>query len=123
MKTKTEIIKETVNFYSENRRGVNEHGSCVYLTETGEKCAIGRCMVDPAAWIGAAGIDDVASYFPIENDQVPIGILKPDYDGHSISFWLDVQGLHDYNRNWDEHGLSPIGIIEVRHLLTKYINQ
>lgn len=46
MKTAKELILETVKLYSKSpqKRGVNENGSCYYLSEEGNKCAVGRIM-------------------------------------------------------------------------------
>ena len=54
MKTKTQIIHETVDFYSKNtseRRAIeidkkHQDSSCQYLTKNGKKCAVGRCISD-----------------------------------------------------------------------------
>ena len=47
MKTKTEIINETIQYYSEDtsRRSKND-GDCSYFKKN-KMCAVGRCLIDP----------------------------------------------------------------------------
>ena len=45
-KTTVEIIEETANFYNLTNRGLNPFGDCVYRTDDGKMCAVGRCLRD-----------------------------------------------------------------------------
>ena len=111
MKSKIEIIEETVAYYSEDttRRGY-EYGECLYMTEGGKKCAVGRCMNDYALGKLKGVVEAVDD---LENFQV---LLKPEYRGHSIRFWGALQGLHDANKNWNVFGLTSVGKVEVEEL-------
>ena len=118
--TKTEIINETVKFYSEdpNRRAI-EGSSCLYYyrTESGvQKCAVGRCLIKP-------GKTQDGGVFMVFGDSCNLNkALKPKYRGHSLEFWEDLQAIHDSHFYWDEKGLSDRGKIAVEKMLEKYKN-
>lgn len=120
--TKHEIIDETVEYYSidpKNRRGISKNGlTCVYYTETQgiiKMCAVGRCLIDPKVF--ASSLSSV-SHVLKDNDQ----LLKEQYRGHPIKFWLDIQYLHDWNSYWDEVGLTEAGRYKVKELKETCIN-
>ncbi len=113
MKTKLEIIEETIKFYSEDptRRARSITGGCEYLLRVpGVKdrmCAVGRCMHEPMLYTG--------SVYSIERlgkrifDTTFQEALKPEYKGHSRDFWSDLQILHDVKEFWNENGLTNEG--------------
>lgn len=116
MKTKEQIINETVNYYSKDtsRRALNNVGNCKYITEDGRKCAIGRvlrpskckkefnCTVRKLAEIlGLNNLDEA---------------LLPSVRGHEVDFWIDLQDIHDCNCNWDDDGLTESGEEEVEKI-------
>lgn len=126
VKTKLQIIEETVAFYSEdtNRRAVvlieNSLGDpginprCVY--KSGEKnCALGRCADQEA-------LDALYT----KNNREPrfnevMHILKPEYQGHnSDDFWSDLQTLHDMSYHWEFNSLSERGKLYVEKLKEMY---
>jgi hypothetical protein len=120
MKTKVEIINETVKYYSEDpsRRGFEPGRGCVYLTSTGCMCAVGRCLIDPSKGF----LGDVPSFCRV--DGMPADLeteLKPEYRGHDLQFWGDLQRLHDYSFYWCETGLTELGTIFYKRLLTDYV--
>jgi hypothetical protein len=100
LKTKIEIIEETVAYYSENPRSV-KYGSlskCVYLNENGNKCAFSRCCTDEGVTWLHEQIDVIE-----EGDSVIqhfLKHLKPEYQGHDFEFWKDIQRLHDNKGYW-----------------------
>jgi hypothetical protein len=111
-KSMLEILNETVQYYSEDvtRRGVmkspdEEYTLCVYLTDTGCMCAVGRCMVAPTRNMigGVATLHSGIKFTNLEEE------LKPEYRGHSIEFWQSLQGLHDDSGNWGPKGLTLTG--------------
>jgi hypothetical protein len=117
MKTKLEIIDETVEYYKTHNRGIQKNSdcldSCVYINEDGDKCAVGRCLVSPTAdWIG--DVFDVFSDSETLNKR-----LLPEYQGHDIHFWKDIQCLHDVHSNW-ENGITPYGLHNISMLKEKY---
>lgn len=112
--TTLEIINETVEYYSKDTKRRAEVGrACLYFQEsTGNMCAVGRCAnnpkeLNPAHFFSQLGLSDEE-------------IFKPEYRGHSVEFWSDLQKLHDDNLNWDESGLSSIGKYQVETLKAKY---
>lgn len=124
--TKTEIINETVKYYSEDvsRRAKEEGGNCMYImtTDTGavKKCAVGRCMNKEGIkrYGNITGITAYNIFSMREGDIILIG----KYKGHNADFWYDMQFLHDNNYNWSESGLTGTGLITVKNLLEKYKN-
>lgn len=103
MKTKLEIIDETVDFYSEdvNRRAVRDGGNCEYLTDDGKMCAVGRCFTKE----GLLRYKDELGGF----NKYMMHHLKEEYRIEDDQFWSDLQYLHDMNRHWDENGLNENG--------------
>lgn len=121
MKTKKEIIDETVEFYSKNPRAVTKEGKCRYLTDDGIKCAVGRFFrseIDGRIVWGPCTSLIVTGMGKVSLDE----LLKSEYTGHEVKFWRDLQGLHDYALNWNENGLSPLGHASYQKLLKTWCN-
>lgn len=139
--TKTEIIKETAEFYNANPnkravKQINHIGNkCYYLQPgTGNMCAVGRCMKPGIPDDFQGGVrgyfaqkiakEDWSELSPDEEDNASIdSVLQERYCGHSIQFWSDVQSFHDWTNNWDKCGLTEIGKIQLEGLLARYKNQ
>jgi hypothetical protein len=114
MKTKHQIIDETVAYYSEDtkRRAVVGYACHYFQKETGNMCAVGMCAIDPQELDGSC-------YFAalkLSDEE----IFKPEYRGHSVEFWGELQALHDTNTHWDENGLTPAGEEYVKKLKEKH---
>ena len=123
--TKTEIINETVAFYSEDvsRRSFTADGCWNILTsEDGitRKCAVGRCMNEESISNPANRKSSVGVFK--QNDSID-HILNPEYQGHSADFWAELQVVHDSTGHWDAQGLTPRGIEWINDLLNKYPDQ
>ena len=120
-KSKIEIINETVEFYGADlgRRSVTSDGrSCMYNSPNGNHCAFARCVSNPSVLMGYEG----KSIFGLSENNVEL-FLKDEYKGHNIGFWFDIQGLHDYNPNWnliEGKGLSDEGEQKFKKLIEKY---
>lgn len=92
--TKIEIIEETVEYYKvnpfgydPNRDGISE-GGCVYYGPNAEVCAVGRCLINPEHFKNSfCGVAGLHSNFN--------NIVKEQYTGHDIYFWVDLQFFHD----------------------------
>lgn len=89
------VVDETVEWYNggPDRFGFcQEIRDCVYFdSETGNMCAVGRCLIDPEKFSDI--IDDVEYAFGGE-----IGLdlnLKEQYRGLPLGFWKRLQGIHD----------------------------
>lgn len=122
MKTKLEIIDETVKYYSEDisRRAVLDMG-CYYWMQ-GKMCAVGRCLIDPEAIQKLIeekgyGDTDVGTLSGVTDFQ---SSLKEEYRGHDLNFWKSLQIFHDENSNWCESGLTESGLIELDSLKKRY---
>jgi hypothetical protein len=110
--TKIEIIEETVEFYSNNPRSLYDLGyTCLYNGVNGGKCAFSRCCT----------LDSIFKECEGSNEQHE-AILLPQYSHipYNDEFWIDLQGLHDADYNWDGNKLSEIGIKQVNRLKEKY---
>lgn len=118
--TRLEIIKDTVEFYSEDpkgRRSIDENDNCVYTDQHGCHCAVGRYLKTEYQYFEwehnkKSAADDLYPHF--YKDDIPQDIRK-DY-----RFWQDLQVFHDDNLNFDEDGLSEIGKEEAEQLINKY---
>src|SRR5688572_1556530 len=109
-----EIIEETVKYYSEDitRRAITEKGGCDYLTYEGKMCAVGRCMINPQPFYAGVTILNLES--PLET------LLKPEYRGHPIEFWAELQRLHDTRHYWYDQGLSNDGLFYLKKLKERW---
>ena len=113
MKTRTEIIQETVDYYSEDiSRRAAADGSCEYLTNDGRMCAVGRCFNEE----GLEKYKDCHSAFDIEM----LSYYKEDYKIDDWLFWQRLQNLHDSPLYWCNSGLSESGKKYVEKLLFAY---
>lgn len=121
MKTKAEIVVETLNFYNKNNRGYNaEKNECTYYDEsTGNKCAVGRCILDSKL----ENILDFEKNNDLNSsvkklDEVFKGLdslLKPEYRGHDVHFWSYLQCIHDNSYYWNEDGVDYSSCIDKVH--------
>lgn len=120
-KSKVEIIQETVDYYSADPDGrrANENGDCMYLASDGRMCAVGRCMADPK--VAGDYIGDYRDMLEhVRSQGVQYDILKPEYQGHSVGFWEDLQMFHDSDVNWDSNGLSELGQWSLKRLIDNW---
>jgi hypothetical protein len=110
-----EVLLETIHTYTSNNRGYDEDKQmCVYETEDGKRCAVGRCMTPNGLAFGKHLVDSgkpsaVASVHERSHSGIDY-YLKPEYQGLRIEFWDALQNLHDSICYWDEKGLSNLGI-------------
>jgi hypothetical protein len=112
--TAVEIINETVEFYSDtNRRSTDDRGYCFYAGEKGKKCAYSRCWKK-----GVYRLEYENN--PVYNLPDPDELVDERYKCQHISFWAELQSLHDSSKNWNKKGLSEDGRKYVDLLLEKY---
>lgn len=119
-KSAVQIIQETIEYYSADpvgRRGKNG-GACVYISDEGEMCAVGRCMEDP----NLVSAQNVCSNMALSiGGKAPLEeLLKEEYRGHPISFWGSLQRIHDQDEYWCEAGLTELGRTRVTQLIDFY---
>lgn len=111
--TMIEILDETANFYNTGNRSIDSSLFCQYNGANGRKCAFARCVED-----------DKLSLL-VENENAKffyLSYLKPEYQGHGITFWRDIQMLHDNDNNWNDNGLTKSGIAHYNRIVG-YINK
>lgn len=101
MKTQTDIVIETLQFYLEDpSRRAAVGGGCHYRIpgKVPRHCALGRCMTDEALdkFETSGNTADILAAKYGSLDQ----FLKPEYEGHSTEFWSDLQRLHDEAAHW-----------------------
>ncbi len=92
MKTKFDIILETLDAYSDpnNTAYSAAADSCVIETADGRNCALGRCMLRgyQKKFLEKKGPDlECVRHLDL--------MLQPEYRGHSVSFWKALQNFHD----------------------------
>lgn len=118
---KVEIIEMVANHYNLGNRSTSGTG-CMYRTDDGRMCAVGMCM-------NVAAIDKYGNYVgsiseisgKINNGAEGLDLIfKEEYRGHDVSFWDDLQSLHDYRYYWTLEGLSEDGKEKVEQLIRKY---
>lgn len=119
--TRTEIINETANFYNLKNRGTKAgtRTACSYLTEEGLKCAFGRCMTDDAL-VTYGNYDRWVHELKLKVNDDLDSILKPEYHGHNVNFWSEIQMFHDDPDNWNYEGITEIGELQRKVLLEKW---
>ena len=121
-KTAVEIIQETFEFYSDvSKRAFDE--KCVYLSENGNKCAVGRCMNDKADFNFIGYVDEYCNDNGLtsEEEEYPLDAhLKEEYHGHTLQFWSNLQDLHDTSVFWNDKGPSEQGEKQYKRLLERY---
>jgi hypothetical protein len=108
--SKLEIIKETVEYYSEDvKRRAIYNDACVYNTKDGRHCAVGRCMLSKHKKRGVKFEYNYGGSSALITSYSDEGLFSPKYRGHDIIFWGDLQALHDTHGYWDENGLTKFG--------------
>ena len=125
-KTKKEILEEAFEYYAADpsRRATNAEGSCRYLMEDGRKCAVGRCLIEGKK-ICYGGLPKDPIFAEVQAQQIDDldSCLLPEYRGHGVDFWQELQYWHDYCGNFTETGLSEKGERDAQFLLNKFADK
>ena len=111
--TKLEIIEQLFDkgyCLDTSTRSSNDSG-CLYITKDGRMCAIGKCLIDPTT------VNTLLSVSAIPNLE---NKLKPEYRGHSVSFWAKLQRMHDNEEYWNNKGLAKKGTRQLNKLKLRY---
>ena len=129
-KTKVEILNDTIEYYKTHDRGVVSKngviGGCTYDNGEGGQCAVG-CRMTKKAIAHLTKTDNLnqitVSNLSDENDSID-HLLQKKYRGHNLSFWEQLQSLHDSERNWSKTDegweLSMDGEIRYAQFLGEY---
>jgi len=138
--TKEEIINETVEYYKDaSKRGYNAaNKKCEYLTESGNMCAVGRCLIPGSLMESFSDRENLSftgetrdarasrardaqsmrncglSVLDVANLEE---ILKPEYRGHSRHFWMQLQSLHDGDDFFNDDTMNEEGLKHAKGLI------
>jgi len=116
------LVKETIYYYNYGNRSV-EGTHCKYQSNTGNMCAVGRCLTEQA--LNDFHDHEVAKTFAIislpefitEKYSSFDSMFQEKYQGIHVQVWSFMQSLHDEDINWDENGLSSDGEQEILNTL------
>jgi hypothetical protein len=134
-KSVTEIVRETVDYYTKNPRSRVQdlddphYPACYYFhpTTEGAMCAVGRCLDSEHPHVKAIrdnpadhkdNVGSVEIFYDDDNDIDDF--LKEEYQGHSKEFWTDLQTLHDGNRFWGNLGITWSGQEKAEEIIRRY---
>lgn len=112
-----QILRDTFSYYNENptsRRNKNEE-SCYYspITDASEGCAVGRIITPECARF----LDDQ------ETCGITVGNEPYEWDKYILEhlvFFKMLQSFHDADINWNNEGLSDIGL-GAKNMIQTYI--
>lgn len=119
--TPKELIEETANFYNLSNRGYVQEEGCQYLASNGNKCVVGRCILDEKIGEFQDRFDGEGIYYIVEWYEEDFrSYLDPKYSDISQELWEELQSFHDSDSNWTETGLSEEGLEEKEELLARF---
>lgn len=122
---KSEIIDETVDFYCNNERALYGD-NCAYINHNGARCAHSRCLLKKC--LDSIVRKNFNTNYNAKNIIEQYGDIchKVSYRGHSWSFWIEIQNLHDVKYYWEKtdtgNKLTSVGEDFVKYLKNKYKN-
>lgn len=110
-----EFLLETMLFYNSENRCIS-HSGCVYSYD-GKNCAIGRKL--PKDYIIKLLEEDMNSDTDVRRLFEEFG--TPEYFKfmHPV-FITNVQSLHDRSENWDDNGLTRLGLHHVKYICKEH---
>ena len=113
-----DILKDTIEHYSNNPRAMDKSGECEYTDHVGNHCAVGRYMKEEFQTVDFYG-----------NHGVSVSSLTRQVDyyldskvlGLEEKFWSALQNIHDDNNNWGEYdeGLTDVGKVRCNKMKKK----
>ena len=111
-----DIVKAAVQWFAEDpegRRATTSTSSCQYSTDDGRHCAFGIFMKEayqnhPAAHSPSYVVTALADAVEVKSFD---DLLRAPYQGMDLSFWHDLQVLHDEDLFWNakDNTLSTAG--------------
>lgn len=129
--TKEEIINETVEYYKDaSKRGYYDSTRrCEYLTESGNMCAVGRCLIPGSVMMSNSSLGGKPARQEMQHCRVSAKdvtnleqILKPEYRGHSSHFWMLLQNLHDSPQFFNNDTMNEEGLRHAKGLIKSLIH-
>ena len=121
-KTIKEVVLETIEYYENNpeRRALSDVGVCLYYApDTGNMCAVGRCMKDATQDYSCGILSLNKGFTEIEEEDIHKE-MKEEYSNIPISVWQHLQSFHDLSDYWNENGLTEDGKEYKQFLIEKY---
>ena len=112
--TRQELLDNTVRHFNSTNRSLRNDASnvCLYRSEDGYGCAIGREISDELAEkLNLVSFGSVINTF---------SELPPRLRRFGMKFLCDVQILHDVLGYWDKSGLSYLGREAVKEICEEY---
>jgi len=110
------LLDETVEYYTEDpsRRGVLVGTTlCVYKSEEGNMCAVGRCLDQDVMNYDLYNTGFDVSFLIKKLGQE---VFKPQYRGFSTKLWKKLQAMHDSSFNWKNNKLTTCGESNIQYL-------
>lgn len=121
-KTIKEVVLETIEYYENNpeRRALSDVGVCLYYApDTGNMCAVGRCMKDATQDYSCGIVGLNKGFTEIEEEDIHKE-MKEEYSNIPIAVWKHLQSFHDLPDYWNENGLTEHGKEYKEVLIKKY---
>ena len=116
--TRQELLENTIAFYSEDvtRRAFDEGaGGCMYQTEDGRNCAIGRELKSPSTFgVATNSSTSGISCFALMSE------LPKRLSSMGAGFLCEIQVLHDCDLHWDTYGLTLMGEDKVNTICSRH---
>ena len=102
-----EILKETIQFYSEDtsRRASFDSKGSFYVYDD-KMCALGRYLLDPHKF--RIFISNLKVTEDLTDERLDEWV-KPEGKGCTVRFWNRLQVLHDNPLFWNKKGLTERG--------------
>ena len=112
--TRQELLDNTVRHFNSMNRSIKDGtlNDCMYRSEDGYGCAIGREISDDLA----KKLNNV-SFGSVDNifDKLPLRLKNL-----GVNFLREIQFLHDLSGHWNKDGLSNIGRENVDRICEKF---
>lgn len=111
MNKEEKLLKETIEYYNSNNRATVNIKNCTYYdSKTGNKCAIGRLMLNPKKYESTyTSVTNLLEYYPNLLKEYP-------FNTFSILFLNWLQCLHDKSEYWNANGITQSGLGAVQYI-------
>lgn len=102
--TQKELALDTFKYYNDNplRRGISKTGSCLYKTSEGNKCAVGRWLIEDNNILEFRGsVIRLSEYLNVRKGGLS-QFLKEEVKDIPPSLWGELQAWHDDPFYWTD---------------------
>lgn len=104
-----EFLEETIKHFNSENRGY-DGGRCSYVAQ----CAVGRKI--PMGLCEQLDELDCKSIYPGLRSVTAFEMLPLDLQELGQEFLIQIQALHDVEKNWNHLGLSEAGEMRVKEI-------